>query len=189
MGCLPWGKHQPARFTVQAEHMLITIQGRQQMLTRQQSTEKTKKSPKSRSLQRPDNQAPGPAGGTVQPAEVKDVTSVGPACPECPACPAGWVGPVRSSPGAGGWVGPVSAAVSSGMSRKVAAAFKMGTIRVEAATRAKPGPRALIRDSHGPLPVGAAEANPGQWHRTCVQEAVGCWHQGHPPERRRRVGG
>ena len=75
------------------------------------------------------------------------------------------------------------------MSRRVAAASKMGTIHVEAATRAKPGPRALIRDSHGPLPVGAAEANPGQWHKACVQEAVGCWHQGHPPERRRRVGG
>ena len=122
----------------------------------------------------------------MQPAEVKVVASVGPACPECPA---GWVGPVRSSHGAGGWVGPVSAAVSSGMSRRVAAASKMGTIRVEAATRAKPGPRALIRDSHGPLPMGAAEANPGQWHKACVQEAVGCWHQGHPPERRRRVGG
>ena len=122
----------------------------------------------------------------MQPAEVEGVASVGPACPECPA---GWVGPVRSSPGAGGWVGPVSAAVSSGMSNRVAAASRIGTIRVEAATRAKPGPRALIRESHGPLPVGAAEGNPGQWDRVCVQEAVGCWHQGHPPARRRRVGG
>ena len=133
-----------------------------------------------------DSQAPDPVGGTVQPAEVENVASVGPACPECPA---GWVGPVRSSPGGGGWVGPVNTAVSSGMSRRVAAVSKMGTIRVEAATRAKPGPRALIRDSQGPLPEGAAVANPGQWHKVCVQEAVGCWHQGHPPEHRRRVGG
>ena len=110
-------------------------------------------------MQRSGSQALGPAGGTIKQAEVEGVASVGPACPKGPA---GWVGPVRASAGARGWVGPVSVAVSSGTSKRVAAVSKMGTIRLEAATRAKPGPRALIRDSHGPLPVGAAEMNPGQ---------------------------
>ena len=69
---------------------------------------------------------------------------------------------MRASAGARGWVGPVSVVVLSGTSKSVAAVSKMGTIRVEAATRAKSGPQALIKESHGPLLMGAAEVNPGQ---------------------------
>ena len=72
---------------------------------------------------------------------------------------------MRSSAGTKGWVGHVSALISSGMSRQVAVASRMGMICVEAATSARPGLQALIRESHGPLPVGAVEVNPGQWHR------------------------
>ena len=99
--------------------------------------------------------------------------------------PVSWVGPERSLASTGSWVGSVIASASSEMSRRAVAASKIGKTCVEAPTSVKSGTRALIRQSHGPLPGGPAEQNPGQWHKVCVHKSVGCWHHAHPPKRRR----
>ena len=65
----------------------------------------------------------------------------------------------------------------------------MGRTCKDAPTSAKPVPQVLMRQSHGPLPRGAAEQNPGQSRKVCVHKAVGCWYHEHPPKRRQWMGG